>query len=253
MQDEGKTSRSQEINVSSVNEELSSSGRTGRLVENEAIQKRSSEDSKSLNVEQTHDRTRRPVADTAAVQDDSQVCHEADTLNVDDEVLRKRMKKSIIVHDENQEPMMANEANMDFRFPVLPHSVVRHAPSASVRELVQKTENQPNRRALQQDLRQNQSFNAFSPESKQMIQDVGHIELCEFLETEPKTQCTVCLSYWNIGILYCTSKHFLHKEVKINNSSSIRWAFFQSWSTSSRKEDLITPKSRRRTARTSIW
>ena len=45
-----------------------------------------------------------------------------------------------------------------------------------------------------------------------MIQDVGNIELCELLETEPKTQCTVCLSYWNIGILYCTCGHFLHKE-----------------------------------------
>ena len=28
----------------------------------------------------------------------------------------------------------------------------------------------------------------------------------------PKTQCTVCLSYWNIGILYRTCGHFLHKE-----------------------------------------
>ena len=49
------------------------------------IQTRSSEDSMSLNVEQTHDRTGRPVAirHTAAVQDDSQVCHEAVTLNVE--------------------------------------------------------------------------------------------------------------------------------------------------------------------------
>ena len=40
------------------------------------------------------DRTGRPVAilRTAAAQDDSQVCHDADTLNVDDEVLRKRME-----------------------------------------------------------------------------------------------------------------------------------------------------------------
>ena len=45
-----------------------------------------------------------------------------------------------------------------------------------------------------------------------MIQDVGNIELCELLETEPKTQCKVCLSYWNIGILYCTCGHFLQKE-----------------------------------------
>ena len=60
------------------------------------IQTRSSEDSKSLNVEQTHDRTGRPVSNTAAVQDDPQVCHEADTLNVDDEVLRKRMRNPLL-------------------------------------------------------------------------------------------------------------------------------------------------------------
>ena len=65
---------------------------------------------------------------------------------------------------------------------------------------------------FKKDLRQNQSFNPFSPESNQMIRDVGNIELCELLETEPKTQCTVCLSYWNIGTLHYTCGHFLHKE-----------------------------------------
>ena len=45
-----------------------------------------------------------------------------------------------------------------------------------------------------------------------MIRDVGNIELCELLETETKTQCTVFLSYLNISILYCTCGHFLHKE-----------------------------------------
>ena len=109
MQDERKTSRSEEISVIFFNEELSSSDRTGRPVETEEIQARSSEDSKSLNVEQAHDRTGRPVTDTAAVQDDSQVYHEANTLNVDEEVLRERMEKSIVVHDENHEPMMVNE------------------------------------------------------------------------------------------------------------------------------------------------
>ena len=73
MKDGRNTSRSQEINVNSFNEELSSSDRTGRLLETEANQTRSSEDSKNLNVEQTHDRTGRLVADTAAVQDDSSI------------------------------------------------------------------------------------------------------------------------------------------------------------------------------------
>ena len=100
---------------------------------------------------------------------------------------------------------------MDFRIPGLPHSVVKHAQSTSVRQLIQKIENHPDRHALQQDLRQNQSFNPFSPESKQMIRDVGNIELCELLETEPKTQCKVCLSCWDIRIVYCTCGHFFRK------------------------------------------
>ena len=67
VQDERKTSRSQEISVNSFNEELSSSDRTGRPVKTEEIQARSSEDTERLNVEQTHDRTGRPVKDTVAV------------------------------------------------------------------------------------------------------------------------------------------------------------------------------------------
>ena len=65
-------------------------------------------------------------------------------------------------------------------------SVVKHAQSTSVLELIQKIENHPDRHALQQDLRQNQAYNPFSPESKRMIQDVGNVELFELLETDPK-------------------------------------------------------------------
>ena len=88
--------------------------------------------------------------------------------------------------------------------------------SASVRELIQKIENHPNRHALQRDLPQSQSFNPFSPESKQMIHEVGNIELCELLDMEPKAQCKVCLSYWDIGIVYCTCGHFLRKGTEEN-------------------------------------
>ena len=57
--------------------------------------------------------------------------------------------------------MMVNKADMDFRIPGLPHSTVKYAQSASVRELIQK-ENHPARHALQKDLQQNQSFNSLS-------------------------------------------------------------------------------------------
>ena len=89
---------------------------------------------------------------------------------------------------------------MDFKTPGLPYSIVKPAQSASVGELIQKIENHPDRRALQQDLRQSQSFNLFNPESKQVIHEVGNIEFCELLETEPKTQCKVMfviLGHWH--------------------------------------------------------
>ena len=128
----------------------------------------------------------RPVAtlNTADAKDSSRVrsSHECDAFNVEDEVLRKRMGKSIADHDDNHESMLVNEADMDFRISGLQHYVVKHAQSASVRQLIRKIENHPDRHALQKDLRQNQSLNPFSPESKQVIQDVGNIELCELLD-----------------------------------------------------------------------
>ena len=180
VQDERKTSRSQEIDVNSFCEEPSSSERTGRLVtgsipgkpvhETSVIQTRSSEDRKDFNVEQAHERTERPVIthDVINVSDSSQTrsAHESETFNVGDEILRKRTERSVADHDVSHESMMVNEADMDFRIPGLPHSVVKHAQSTSVRELIQKIENHPDRHVLQQDLRQNQSFNPFSPESK---------------------------------------------------------------------------------------
>ena len=51
---------------------------------------------------------------------------------------------------------------------------------------------------------------------KQMIHVVGNIELCELLDMEPKTQCKVCLSHWDIGIVHCTCWHFLRKGTEEN-------------------------------------
>ena len=100
------------------------------------------------------------------VSDSSQTrsAHEIETFNVGDEILRKKTERSVADHDVSHEFMMVNEADMDFRIPGLPHSVVKHAQSTSVRELIQKIENHPDRHVLQQDQRQHQSFNFFGPE-----------------------------------------------------------------------------------------
>ena len=149
------------------------------------------------------------------VSDSSQKrsARESETLNVGNETLRERTERSVTDHDVSHESIMLNEVNMDFRIPGFPHSVVKHAQSTSVRELIQKTENHPDRHALQQDLRQNQAYNPLSPESKKMIQDVGNIEFFELVETDSKSQCKACLSYWSEGIVDCTCGHLLRETV----------------------------------------
>ena len=145
------------------------------------------------------DRSGQPDKHNVALQDAPEVHREITTLNSDNELTRERI-----------------EEDMDFKIPGLPLSTVKQLQSASVRELIQKIENHPNRHALQRDLQQSQSFNPFSQESKQMIHEVGNIELCELLDMEPKTQCKVRLSYWDIGIVYCTCGHFLRKGTEEN-------------------------------------
>ena len=192
----GETSRSQEIKVKSFHQELCSSDRSGQpdiTHDVISVQTCPSEENKNVRVEQTHDRSGQPDKCSDAVY------REIKTLNTDNELIRERI-----------------EEDMDFKIPGLPHSTVKQLQSASVRELIQKIENHPNRHALQRDLQQSQSFNPFSQESKQMIHEVGNIELCELLDTEPKTQCKVCLSYWDIGIVYCTCGHFLQKGTEEN-------------------------------------
>ena len=121
-----------------------------------------------------------------------------------------------LFNTNNESNRATNEEDTDFNIPGVPHSTVKQLHGASVRELTQKIENHPNRHALQRDLQQSQSFNPFSQESKQMIHEVGNIEMCELLDMEPKAQCEVCLSYWDVGIVYCTCGHFLRNGTEDN-------------------------------------
>ena len=86
------------------------------------------------------------------------------------------------------------------------------------------------------------------------MQEVGNIELFELLETDPKTQCKACLSYWNVGIVCCTCGHFL-QETEANRVfiSKKRWTFFQSLSTSSRSEDLMATDMGKSQETNMIW
>ena len=90
-----------------------------------------------------HDRTGQLVVETHTenVPDGCKTssCHESIRFNVGDESLRDRTGQLVVSHDEySHEQTMFNEVNIDFRIPGLPHSVVKHAQSTSVREWFRK-------------------------------------------------------------------------------------------------------------------
>ena len=94
--------------------------------------------------------------------------------------------------------------------------MVKRSHGINVHNLIQKIENHPQRKALQSDLQQHRAFNAFRKESKDAIKVAGNTELCEIVDVEPKSQCRACLTYWDVGIVYCTCGHFLRDDTTEN-------------------------------------
>ena len=180
-------------NEKCFHEELCSSDRSGQPDITPSVIGARNNLSENIRVEKTHDRSGQPDKHEIALRAAPEVHREIMTLNTDNELTRERI-----------------EEDMDFKIPG------SNCRVASVRELIHKIENHPHRHARQRDLQQSQSFNPFSQESKQMIHEVGNIELCELLDTEPKAQCKVSLSYWDIGIVYCTCGHFLRNGTEEN-------------------------------------
>ena len=193
--DKGKTSRSHEIDEKRLHKELGSSDCSGKPV-------RLSED---IRVEHAHDGTGQPVeqnsssAHTVKEQFASEENRDIASINADDEFNRA-----------------IDEENIGFNIPGVPHSTVNRSHGVNVRNLIQKIENHPQRQALQSDLQQHRQFNPFSKESQDVIKAAGNTELCELLDVEPKAQCKICRSYWDVGIVYCTCGHFLRDDTTEN-------------------------------------
>ena len=76
----------------------------------------------------------------------------------------------------------------------LPHAVVEEAENFRVQQLVKKIESHLHREAHQADLQQNNAYNPFSNKSKEMIREMGNVELFELCETIPKVQCSFSMS-----------------------------------------------------------
>ena len=137
-------------------------------------------------------------------------CHESIRFNVGDATIRDRTGQPVANHDDSSHEQT--------------HAMQR---ALALEHWLRKIENHPARHTLQQDPRQNKAYNTFSAESKRMIQDVAIVELFELFETDPKTQCKTCLSYWSDGIVHCTCGHLL-KDVAANRGVKEKhWTFFQ--------------------------
>ena len=192
--DKGKTSRSQETVGKRLQEELGSSGRTGKLV-------KLSED---IRVMHAHDGTGEPVKSSAS------------THTVTEQFVPAEHRDIASFNADNEFNRATDEENIDFNIPGVPNSTVERSHSINVHNLIQKIENHPQRQALQSDLQQHRAFNLFSKESKDAITAAGNTELCEIVDVEPKSQCRSCLTYWDAGIVYCTCGHFLRDDTTEN-------------------------------------
>ena len=191
----GETSRSHEIDEKGLHEELGSSDRSGKP----------DKLSENTRVKQAHDGTGQPV------EQNSSSAH-----TVKEQFAPEENRDIASFNTDNEFNRAINEENIDFNIPGLPHSAVKQSHGVNVQNLIQKIENHPHRRALQSDLQQHRQFNPFSKESRDVIKAAGNIELCELLDVEPKAQCKVCLSYWDVGIVYCTCGHFLRDGTEEN-------------------------------------
>ena len=190
--EKGKTSRLQEMDDKRLQEELGSSDRTGKPVKSEDIR-----------VMHAHDGTGEPVKSSAST----------DTV---EEFVPAEHRGIASSNADNKFNLATDEENIDFNIPGVPNSMVKRSYGVNVHNLIQKIENHPQRQALQSDLQQHRAFNPFSKESQDVIKAAGNTELCELFDVEPKAQCKVCLSYWDVGIVYCTCGHFLRDDTTEN-------------------------------------
>ena len=102
-----------------------------------------------------------------------------------------------------------NDENIDFNTSGIPDATVKRSQSISIHDFIQRIASHPQKGAIQNDPEQQQSFNAFSDDSKVAIMAAGNTELCEIINVEPKLQCKVCLKHCCTRIKYCTCGHLM--------------------------------------------
>ena len=153
----------------------------------------------------------------------------------------------------NKFNLAIDEENIDFNIPRVPNSMVKRSHAVNGHYLIQKIENHPQRQALQRDLQQHRRFNPFSKESQDVMKAAGNTELCKILDFESKAQCKACLTYWDVGIVYCTCGHFLRDDTTQNKKyiKSVLDLFSKTRTFTSGKVDHTVTDTERRCSRMS--
>ena len=108
--------------------------------------------------------------------------------------------------------LSTDDANVDFSVSGIPEEAVKRSENFSILQLIRRITRHPQKQAVQNDLDKEQSFNAFSDESKQAIMDAGNIEISEIVNAEPKWQCKSCLNHCNPGVIYCVCGRLMTKD-----------------------------------------
>ena len=96
--------------------------------------------------------------------------------------------------------LATDDANVDFSVSGIPEEAVKRSENFNILQLIRRITRHPQKQAVQNDLDKEQSFNAFSDESKRAIMEAGNIEISEIVNAEPKWQCKSCLNHCNPGI-----------------------------------------------------
>ena len=118
--------------------------------------------------------------------------------------------------DADKFNLATDDENIDFNISGIPDEAVKRSQNFNIHDLIQRIASHPQQEAVQNDLEQQQSFNAFSDESKVAIMDAGNTEICEIVNVEPKWQCKVCLKHCSTGVIYCTCGHLMTKDFAEN-------------------------------------
>ena len=126
-----------------------------------------------------------------------------------------------LFNTDNEFNRAINEEDIDFNIPGLPHSAVKQEHGASVHNLIQKIENHFQGQALQIDFQQRHQFNLFIKESKQMIHEVGNVELCELPEGTVQ-RISVHAGTWTASIAHANTSCATERR-RTENLSSTPW------------------------------